>query len=737
MRRWGVALSWMVACAFVGATGVRAQESPFAGTCHGALDISYPDAPASSEVGDLVRVQIKLGAREIRGGTSLSINRVRFNLDCNGVNLGINCPDDGAVVSYQGDLTTDCGVVMSTSHNTGDTLPNQVVFTPGSPIVIPAGVASFCSLDFLVRIESLSSDATPSMIEQVGGFDASLGDGVCDTAPPLAAGRTSSSQICLGAGCETRSTSCEPLLDLSYPGAHNLLAVGETVRAHLTFGGGYNGLGAPVTIRRARFNLDCNDSNLGINCPDDGAVVSYQGHLTTTCPVAFTASHSPGDTLPNQVVFTPDAPLRIPAQTPDYCSLDFDLRLETASNDSTPNVIEQVFGMDASLGDAFCDVSGPNAGSDSNASSLELCPQCNDGNQCNGLEYCDGDTGCATGTPVVCDDYDDCTVDSCDPTVFEGDPCVFKPIDCDDHNACTDSSCVPGQGCVVSDNSARCNDGDACTSDACDPATGDCLRTPVDCDDNNACTTDTCDPASGCRHEPSSCDDGNSCTADSCLPAAGCVHVSNGTCGANPRGIGYWKRLCRGPHPSGDFLGAGDVACARAACPFTSVGSTADLCARLSADPPNDACARAEAQLLALLLNVCRGRVDDTETIRPSCGSETSVGAARARIEAQLCDPARSHAACADAACAAEEIDSGKALGVTSLRAGAASGGGVVLTWEPPYLSGDAAAPLRYRVWRRPSSESAFLQIGETQGLAYTDAAAPAAGAQYEVTVVW
>ena len=533
------------------------------------------------------------------------------------------------------------------------------------------------------------------------------------------------------------ANTCNGRSELSYPTAPNFAGVGDVVRVTLTLGAGSIQGGTTLTISGVRFNLDCNNSNLGLNCPDDGPVVSYQGNLSTTCASGFTASHSVGDVLPNQVLFTPGTPIAIPSDTSNFCTLSFDVRLESRSNDTTPDAIEEVSGYDAALGDGVCNTVPPLAAGDSNSGSIRLCPVCDDGNQCNGLEYCDGDTGCAPGTPIVCDDHDDCTVDSCDPTVFEGDPCVFNPIDCDDHNACTDSSCVPGQGCVVSDNSARCNDGDACTSDACDPATGECVLTPVDCDDRNACTSDTCDPVSGCRHEPFSCDDGNSCTADSCLPSAGCIHVSNETCGANPRGIGYWKRLCRGPHPSGDFLGAGDVACARAACPFTSVGSTADLCARLSADPPNDACARAEAQLLALLLNLCRGRVDDTETIHPSCGSETSVGAARARIEAQLCDPGRSHAACTDAACAAEEIDSGRALGVTSLRAQAASGGGIVLTWEPPYLSGDAAAALRYRVWRRPSSESAFLQIGETQGLGYTDAAAPAAGAQYEITVVW
>jgi hypothetical protein len=688
MRRPVVVLVLMVACVFTDATGVLAQEESLAGTCRASMDISYPEAGVSSEIGDLVHIQIKLGARTIRGGTSLSINRVRFNLDCNNANLGINCPDDGGVVSYQGDLTTTCGVTMTADHGPGETLPNQVVFTPSAPIVVPAGNESYCSLDFLVRIETLSNDATPLAIEQVGGFDASTGDGVCNTSPPLGAGRTISAQICVGAGCETRSTSCEPLVDLIYPGAPNLLTVGETVRARLSFGAGLNGHGAPIVVHRARFNLDCNNANLGINCPDDGPVVSYQGHLTTTCPVAFTSSHSPGDTLPNQVVFTADGPLVVPAETSDYCSLDFDLRLETRSSDGTPDVIEQVIGMDGALGDALCDVAG--AGSESGAAFLLLCPVCNDGNQCNGLEYCDGDTGCAAGTPILCDDHDACTDDSCNPDVYDGDPCVFASNAgrCDDHDACTDDACDPDLGCVHADNSARCDDG-------------------------NPCTTDTCDPADGCEHSPS------------------------GACGTNPRGIGYWKRLCHGPHPSGDFYTAGDVACLAAACPFRSVLTIADLCERLSPAPPNDACARSEAQLLVLELNLCRGRVSDSETIHPSCGAGTTVGEARAFLEARLCDPSRTVETCRDASCAAEEIASGRALGVTSLRARGLPGGGVALTWDPPYVADDSLAPPRYRVWRRPGSETAFVQIAETRELAYADIAAPAAGAQYEISVVW
>ena len=263
--------------------------------------------------------------------------------------------------------------------------------------------------------------------------------------------------------------------------------------------------------------------------------------------------------------------------------------------------------------------------------------------------------------------------------------------------------------------------------------------TALGCNDHDVCTDDACDPVLGCVNVDNSvrCDDGDSCTTDSCDPGIGCVSSSAGSCGVNPRGIGYWKRLCRGPHPSGDFYASDDVACVAEACPLASVTSIAALCDVLTPDPPSDPCAKAEQQLLALMLNLCRGRVGGSETIHPSCGDAATVAGARAAIDEALCDPSRTAADCQTAACAAEEIVSGHALGVTSLRALFLSGGGVSLTWSPPHAADDSGVAPRYRVWRRPTSESAFVQIAETHDLAFADVHAPASGAQYEVSVVW
>src|SRR5262245_57333112 len=147
-----------------------ANADPDANTCNGVSEFSYPSAPNFSAVGDTVRVVLTLGASTIQGGTTLTINRVRFNLDCNNANLGLNCDDDGPVISFQGNIVSTCPTGFTSDHAPGEMLPNQVIFTPGAPISIPANTTQFCTLAFDVRIETRSNDTTPVAIEQVSGY---------------------------------------------------------------------------------------------------------------------------------------------------------------------------------------------------------------------------------------------------------------------------------------------------------------------------------------------------------------------------------------------------------------------------------------------------------------------------------------------------------------------------------------------------------------------------------------
>ncbi len=160
---------------------------------------------------------------------------------------------------------------------------------------------------------------------------------------------------------------------------------------------------------------------------------------------------------------------------------------------------------------------------------------CNDNNACT----TDGCTANAcTHTAVVCNDNNACTTDTCDPTTG----CVYTPIVCNDNNVCTTDTCNTSTGaCVFTNNTASCDDGNACTlNDTC--SGGVCVPgTAMVCNDSNACTADTCNPSSGCVYTPIVCNDNNTCTNDMCNPASGCVYtpvangtacteISNGTC---------------------------------------------------------------------------------------------------------------------------------------------------------------------------------------------------------------
>jgi hypothetical protein len=201
---------------------------------------------------------------------------------------------------------------------------------------------------------------------------------------------------------------------------------------------------------------------------------------------------------------------------------------------------------------------------------------CNDGSACTQGDKCVG-VEC-TGSPVLCDDKNPCTADSCDPAsgcssvaagtescsdgsvCTDGDGCkdgtcvAGKAVNCDDSNPCTDDSCDPLKGCQHPNNTASCDDGVACTSEELCKG-GLCVATVFgSCDDGNPCTTDACAAKAGCQHsdnslpcddgsvctsgdvckagacvpgKPALCNDGNPCTTDACDPQSGCSVAAN------------------------------------------------------------------------------------------------------------------------------------------------------------------------------------------------------------------
>ncbi len=101
--------------------------------------------------------------------------------------------------------------------------------------------------------------------------------------------------------------------------------------------------------------------------------------------------------------------------------------------------------------------------------------QCDDGDRCNGDEFCSSVKGCQPGPPPVCDDG----------------------------NLCNGTeTCVPASGCQAgtpAPNGTQCDDGQLCTlGDACNA--GACVGTPDACDDGDAATTDLCTESTGCLH---------------------------------------------------------------------------------------------------------------------------------------------------------------------------------------------------------------------------------------------
>lgn len=100
---------------------------------------------------------------------------------------------------------------------------------------------------------------------------------------------------------------------------------------------------------------------------------------------------------------------------------------------------------------------------------------------------CD-DGECINGVAVDCDDGDSCTVDRCDEDAggctSTGTPgCCTTDADCDDSVVCNGFEFCqfggPGRAGTCQDGTPiTCDDGDDCTRDACVPASGGCTATP-------------------------------------------------------------------------------------------------------------------------------------------------------------------------------------------------------------------------------------------------------------------
>ncbi|MBM4354153.1 MAG: hypothetical protein FJ109_10220, partial [Deltaproteobacteria bacterium] len=128
---------------------------------------------------------------------------------------------------------------------------------------------------------------------------------------------------------------------------------------------------------------------------------------------------------------------------------------------------------------------------------------CDDGNPCTD-DQCKGGQGCLYEKlqSGECIHGDPCTVaDHC----VAGE-CVGNPVICDDDNPCTDDTCDGAGGCQFEANSAGCDDGDPCTvADNCSQTVCAGVSIPCDCQKDADCALledgDLCNGTLHCKLE--------------------------------------------------------------------------------------------------------------------------------------------------------------------------------------------------------------------------------------------
>ena len=201
-HRWGSIwcdkLRGLVAAALVLGLCGPALAGP-ADSCGIRIGLDYLSGQNEAAPGDLVRARLTIGAGDIQGGTTLTVEALRYFLQCDAdASRLLPCRQDGAIVAYVGDetITTTCeNVAWGTTHGASPR-PNQVVFTPSAPLEIPANSPDFCELEFDVRIVGHGHDSSPDMTDQVAGLGFSHRDGGCDNGLRAVAAVTAGIHVC-------------------------------------------------------------------------------------------------------------------------------------------------------------------------------------------------------------------------------------------------------------------------------------------------------------------------------------------------------------------------------------------------------------------------------------------------------------------------------------------------------------------------------------------------------------
>jgi MYXO-CTERM domain-containing protein len=154
---------------------------------------------------------------------------------------------------------------------------------------------------------------------------------------------------------------------------------------------------------------------------------------------------------------------------------------------------------------------------------------CADSQSCT-VDSCNESTDSCDHTPnhAACSDDNPCTADTCDA----GSGCSTAPVQ--DGTACGEGLvCLGGVCSDVCEQNSDCDDFIDCTVDTCNTETFACVNTPTHsiCSDFDVCTgTEVCDPTNGQADAttgcvdgtPLSCNDNDPCTSNNCNPTTGC-----------------------------------------------------------------------------------------------------------------------------------------------------------------------------------------------------------------------